>query len=70
MWIFLSLSFLSFNFALFLFSKYFIQAPMSNLGKITQIVGPVVDVIFDDEGSTLPSIYDALTVDNNGNQIV
>ena len=37
-----------------------------NKGKITQIIGPVVDVIFDDE---LPAIYNALTVDNNGVQL-
>lgn len=35
---------------------------MSNKGKIVQIIGPVVDVSFEGEGSTLPKIYDALYV--------
>ncbi len=34
-----------------------------NTGKITQIIGPVVDVAFESgEGNSLPSIYDALLV--------
>ena len=33
-------------------------------GKIVQVMGPVVDVLF--EGQTLPSIKDALEVDNGG----
>lgn len=33
---------------------------MANIGKITQVIGPVVDVSFED--ATLPNIYDALTV--------
>ncbi|MBQ6436457.1 F0F1 ATP synthase subunit beta [bacterium] len=36
-------------------------------GKITQIIGPVVDVIFDD--GNLPQINDALTLDNNGQKL-
>ncbi len=36
-------------------------------GKITQIIGPVVDVIFEDE---LPLIYDALEVYNNKEKVV
>ena len=32
-------------------------------GKISQIIGAVVDVTFDD-GVTLPNIYDALSVEN------
>jgi F-type H+/Na+-transporting ATPase subunit beta len=40
------------------------------VGKIAQIIGPVVDVAFDEEGN-LPNIYDALEVTNNdGNKIV
>lgn len=35
---------------------------MANNGKITQIIGPVVDVIFDQEGSHLPEIYNCLSV--------
>ena len=39
-------------------------------GVISQVIGPVVDVTFDDD-SQLPNIYDALTVTNNdGNVIV
>ena len=39
-------------------------------GKISQIIGPVIDVLFD-ENSPLPNIYDALIVTNEqGNDIV
>ncbi len=34
-----------------------------NFGRVAQIIGPVVDVDFVDEGTFLPNIYDALTVD-------
>ena len=34
---------------------------MANIGKITQIIGPVVDVGFEG-GNTLPQILDALEV--------
>jgi F-type H+/Na+-transporting ATPase subunit beta len=41
-----------------------------NIGKIAQIIGPVVDVAFSEEGH-LPNIFDALEVTNNdGNKIV
>ncbi|MGB0852324.1 MAG: F0F1 ATP synthase subunit beta [Pikeienuella sp.] len=40
---------------------------MSNTGKITQVIGAVVDVQFDDQ---LPAILNALTVDNNGQTLV
>ncbi len=33
-----------------------------NTGKVTQVIGPVVDVSFDLEGSTLPNILDALEI--------
>lgn len=33
-----------------------------NIGKIVQVIGPVVDVSFDREGSELPKIYDSLEV--------
>ena len=36
-------------------------------GKITQVIGAVVDVQFDGE---LPAILNALTTDNNGNKLV
>ena len=32
-------------------------------GKIAQVIGPVVDVIFEGEGTVLPPIYTALKVD-------
>jgi len=35
---------------------------MANVGKITQVIGPAVDVIF--EGGELPEIFSALTVTN------
>lgn len=38
-----------------------------NIGKISQIIGSVVDVQFDDE---LPALYNALEVDYNGEKIV
>ena len=36
---------------------------MANTGKVTQVIGPVVDVSFDVEGSSLPNILDALEID-------
>ena len=44
---------------------------MANLGKITQVIGPVVDVSFDATESKLPNILDALEVTKeNGQKIV
>src|SRR5690606_35082323 len=40
-----------------------------SIGKVAQIIGPVVDVAFD-SGSELPKIYDSLEVNNNGNLLV
>ncbi|GGG75650.1 ATP synthase subunit beta [Parapedobacter pyrenivorans] len=43
---------------------------MSNIGKIAQIIGPVVDVSFA-ENAKLPKIYDALEIEKeNGQRIV
>ncbi len=39
---------------------------MANIGKISQIIGPVVDVSFDTEGTMLPNILDALEIDRPG----
>ena len=39
-----------------------------NTGKIVQVMGPVVDVWFED--GDLPEIQDALTVDNDGRRCV
>ena len=38
-------------------------------GKITQIIGPVIDVSFDIEGNELPDIFDALEVTNGQGKI-
>ncbi len=44
---------------------------MANTGKITQVIGPVVDVSFDAEGSKLPNILDSLeVVKSNGQKVV
>lgn len=44
---------------------------MANTGKITQVIGPVVDVAFDEPGSKLPNILDALEVKKtDGTRIV
>ena len=44
---------------------------MANIGKITQVIGPVVDVAFDTEGSKLPNILDSLVITKeNGQKIV
>jgi F-type H+-transporting ATPase subunit beta len=41
----------------------------SSIGKIAQIIGPVVDVVFDDKES-LPDIYDALEVTNEKGDVI
>ncbi|HEY3401961.1 MAG TPA: F0F1 ATP synthase subunit beta [Ohtaekwangia sp.] len=44
---------------------------MANIGKITQVIGPVVDVAFDGEGAKLPNILDSLeVVKNDGTKVV
>jgi len=44
---------------------------MANIGKITQVIGPVVDVSFDAESAKLPNILDALEVTKeNGQKVV
>lgn len=44
---------------------------MANIGKITQVIGPVVDVAFDTPGSKLPNILDSLEVTKgDGTKIV
>ena len=40
---------------------------MANIGKITQIIGPVVDVSFEAENASLPNILDALEIERPGN---
>jgi F-type H+-transporting ATPase subunit beta len=41
-----------------------------NIGKITQIIGPVVDVSFEAQGSHLPNILDALQITKSDGQKV
>jgi F-type H+-transporting ATPase subunit beta len=44
---------------------------MPNIGKIAQIIGPVIDVSFAAENAKLPKIFDALVITKeNGQQIV
>ena len=43
---------------------------MANIGKITQVIGPVVDVSFAAEGAKLPNILDALEVTKDNGQVV
>ncbi len=44
---------------------------MANIGKVTQVIGPVVDVAFDEPGSKLPNILDSLEVTKaDGTKIV
>ena len=43
---------------------------MANSGKITQVIGPVVDVSFEAEGSKIPNILDALHVTKENGQLV
>ena len=43
---------------------------MANFGKITQVIGPVVDVAFDDAGSKLPNILDSLSVTKGDGTVV
>ena len=42
-----------------------------NIGKIAQIIGPVVDVKFDNSAGSLPNIYDALEITKeNSNKVI
>ena len=40
------------------------------IGKIAQVIGPVIDVRFDLEGGKLPNIMDALEIVSNGKKII
>ena len=43
------------------------------IGRISQIIGPVIDVIFEElgKGSILPNIHDALKIEkNNGDLLI
>ncbi len=41
-----------------------------NIGEICQVIGPVVDVTFDKEGSELPNIMDALEIKHENGEIL
>ena len=42
-----------------------------NIGKITQVIGPVVDVKFDSKDAQLPNIYDSLEIiRENGKKVI
>ncbi|HET9510449.1 MAG TPA: F0F1 ATP synthase subunit beta, partial [Sphingomonas sp.] len=43
------------------------QGTTNNVGRISQVIGAVVDVQFD---TALPAILSALETDNNGNRLV
>lgn len=44
---------------------------MANIGKVAQIIGPVIDVSFNEQGSTLPQIYNSLNIKReNGQDLV
>ena len=38
---------------------------VKSIGKVSQIIGPVVDVEFSGEKNPLPNIYDALEIENS-----
>ena len=41
---------------------------MNNVGKIVQIIGPVLDIKFED--GELPNILNAIEIDNKGQRLV
>ena len=42
-----------------------------NTGKVSQIIGPVVDVVFNNNENELPNIYDSLEITrSNGSKLV
>lgn len=44
---------------------------MANIGRVKQVIGPVVDISFVDKGSSLPEIYNALEIKRpNGDILV
>jgi F-type H+-transporting ATPase subunit beta len=43
---------------------------MANIGRITQVIGPVVDVSFEAEGAKLPNIFDAFTVKKSDGSVI
>ena len=43
---------------------------MANIGRVKQIIGPVVDVSFSEEGSKLPEIFNALEINREHGTLV
>ena len=43
---------------------------MANFGKVSQVIGPVVDVSFADEGAVLPEILNALEINRGDSTLV
>jgi len=42
-----------------------------NIGKVSQVIGPVVDVMFENNETELPNIYDSLEITrNNGDKLI
>ena len=41
-----------------------------NTGKISQIIGPVVDVTFEKQGFDMPDIYDALEIKRDDGSVL
>jgi F-type H+/Na+-transporting ATPase subunit beta len=43
---------------------------MANIGKVVQVIGPVVDVSFEGDNVSVPQIYDALVIKREGGDLV
>ena len=43
---------------------------MSELGKVSQVIGPVIDVTFENNDTDLPDIYDSLEITRNDGSIL
>ena len=43
---------------------------MANIGKVKQVIGPVVDVSFTGEGSKIPEILNAMVIKREGGDLV
>ncbi len=43
---------------------------MANYGKVSQVIGPVVDVSFTEEGTVLPEILNSLEIDRGDNTLI
>ena len=44
------------------------NAQMANIGRVKQVIGPVVDVSFSESGAKLPAILNALVIDKGNGQ--